>query len=94
MTLQTSIYAIVELKSTVEAELVRSRVLDKKNVSDWLLFADSRVCRLMKYYAISFLKLHAHEVLASEYSSDMKESPELMMELFLSAIPVHKYTSY
>ena len=46
-------YDVVGLKMAVENILVRERILDKKNVSDYILFSDAQSCALLKEYARS-----------------------------------------
>lgn len=48
-------FEVVGLKLAVETHLVQSRVLNKNNVADYLVFADAKVCPLLKEYAILYL---------------------------------------
>jgi speckle-type POZ protein len=76
-------YELVNLKLAIETALVRQRVLDKKNVADYILFADAQSCALLKEYAVSFFLLHAKEILKSEHSKRLRESSELLSEIVM-----------
>lgn len=76
-------FDLSELKISVENILVGRRTVNKENVSDWILFAESHSCPLMKEYAVSYLALHAKEVLASEHSKRLRESAELLSEIIV-----------
>jgi hypothetical protein len=52
----------------IKNTLVRERVLNKRNVTDCILFAGTQSCPLLKGYAISFLAVHSTEVLKSEHT--------------------------
>jgi hypothetical protein len=43
----------------VENKLVQVCIMDRKNVSDSILFAEAQSCALLKEYAKSFFLLHA-----------------------------------
>jgi antitoxin component of MazEF toxin-antitoxin module len=77
-------FELIELKDTVEGALVRNCVVDKTNVSDYILFADSKNCPKLKDYAVSFFMLTAHDVLKSEDSNQLRESTELLTELCIA----------
>ena len=74
-------FELVELKLAIERILVRERILDKTNVADYIVFADSKTCPLLKEYAISYFLLHAKEILNSDYSASLRESGELLSEI-------------
>jgi hypothetical protein len=74
-------YELVELKDTEEDALVRNCVVDKTNVSDYILFSTSKNCPKLKEYALSIYMLTAHDVLKSEESKQLRESTELLIEL-------------
>ena len=74
-------YELVELKMCVENILVRERILNKVNVSDFILFAEAQSCPLLKEYAISYFIVHYKEVLISDNSKDLKQSGELLSEI-------------
>jgi hypothetical protein len=71
------------MKLAVENDLVRECIIDKTNVADYILFADAQSCALLKEYAISFLALHAKEILKSEHSKRLRESAELLSEIIV-----------
>lgn len=76
-------YELVNLKLAVETAMVRERVLNKKNVADYILFADAQSCTLLKEYAVSFFLLHAKEILKSEHSKCLRESGEVLLEIMM-----------
>jgi hypothetical protein len=76
-------YELIDLKMAVENILVRERVMTKKNVADYLLFADAQSCPLLKEYAMAFFVLHSKEVLRSEHSERLRESGELLSEIII-----------
>lgn len=89
-------YGIVGLKVAVENTLVASCVINLSNVADYLLFADAKTCPLLKEYATSFFVARAKDILNSEYSEKLKESPKLLQELILATAEnsdngVHSY---
>jgi speckle-type POZ protein len=76
-------YELIELKMAVENALVRERVMTKKNVADYILFADAQSCALLKEYAISYLLLHSKHILKSEHSKCLRESGEVLSEIVM-----------
>ena len=76
-------YELVELKLLVENFMVRERIMTKKNVVDYILFADAQCCPLLKEYAISYFLMHRRELLKSNESKCLKESGELLSEIIL-----------
>jgi hypothetical protein len=76
-------YDLVELKMAVENILVQERVITKKNVSEYIVFADSKCCPLLKEYALSFFAVHCKDVLKSEHSEILCESTELLKEIII-----------
>jgi len=48
-------YGLVDLKEEAEYSLVESLVVNMHNVVDWILFADAKMCALLKEYAASSL---------------------------------------
>ena len=76
-------YELIELKVDVENVLVRERVMNKENVSDWILFADAQCCPVLKEYAISYFRLHSLEILKSEHSRRLRESGEVLSEIMI-----------
>ncbi|KAL9184255.1 hypothetical protein ACHAXT_002341 [Thalassiosira profunda] len=51
------------------------------HVVDWILFADSMTCALLKEHLISFFVARAADVMRSEHWKKLRESPKLMEEL-------------
>eukprot|EP00956_Cyclotella_meneghiniana_P005122 scaffold6381_cov69-Cyclotella_meneghiniana.AAC.2 len=51
-------FELPNLKMAVEHVLVRERILTRKNVSDYILFADAQSCPLLKEYAITYFLLN------------------------------------
>ena len=76
-------FELVELKLAVERIFVRERLLDNTNVADYILFADSQSCPLLKEYAISYFLLHAKEILKSDSSKSLRESGDLLSEIIM-----------
>ena len=76
-------YEIAGFKMTIENILVKERIMDKKNVVDYILFADAQCCPLLKEYAICFFLMHHKEILKSEHSKCLRDSGELMTEIML-----------
>jgi hypothetical protein len=58
-------------------------VITKKNVSEYIVFADSKCCPLLKEYALSYFVLHYKDVLKSEHSKMLCESAELLKEIIV-----------
>ena len=78
-----NLYGVIDLKVAVETELVDLLVINMKNVVDWLLFADTKMCPLLKEYAISFFVTRAADILNLESSKRLKEAPDLFEELMV-----------
>ena len=76
-------FELIEMKLAVENVLVGNRILNKENVSDYILFADAQTCPLLKEYAISYFLLHSREILESEHSKCLRESGTLLSEIFM-----------
>jgi speckle-type POZ protein len=76
-------YDLVELKMTVENILVQECVMTKENVSEYIVFADSKCCPLLKEYALSYFVLHCKDILKSEHSQILRESGELLSEIII-----------
>ena len=76
-------FELIEMKIAVENVLVGERILTRKNVSDYILFAHAQSCPLLKEYAISYFMLHAREILQSEHSKRLRESAELLSEIIM-----------
>eukprot|EP00956_Cyclotella_meneghiniana_P009671 scaffold13379_cov23-Cyclotella_meneghiniana.AAC.3 len=77
-------YELLELKETVENALVRNCVVSKSNVSEYILFATSKNCPMLKEYAVSFFMLNAQDVLKSDSSLQLRESAEILTELMIA----------
>ena len=78
-------YGIIGLKLAVETALVERCVITIDNVVDWILFADAKTCPLLKEYATNYFVAHATDVLNSDSSKKLKESPQLLSELLLAS---------
>ena len=75
-------FGIVSLKLAVETILVENLVLCKENVAEWIVFAESKTCPLIKEAAIAFFIARSKDLLHSESTREVfKDSPELMAEL-------------
>jgi len=78
-------FGIVGLKLAVEAILVESLVLRINTVADWLVFADSKTCPLLKEQATAYFASRSADILKCESSKLLKESPKLLTELLIEA---------
>ena len=74
-------YGIVDLKMTMEAKLVHLIKLKRKNVADWLLFANSMNCPLLKEHVTNYFVSRSADLIGSEHLEKLKESPKIMSEL-------------
>jgi len=71
------------MKLAVENVLVQECVVNRKNVAEYILFADAKSCPLLKEYAISYFLLHVPDIIHSEHSRQLRESSELLAELLI-----------
>ena len=78
-------FDVVGLKLAVEAHLVACCVIDESNVVDYLLFAHSKTCPLLKEYAISYFVRRANDIINSK-SMKKLESTELLPELMAAVV--------
>merc|ERR1711862_460138 len=71
------------LKLAVETELVKSLPITTKNVAEYILFADSMTCPLLKEYAHEFFMDRASDLLleGSKVMEELKSSPSAMTDL-------------
>jgi hypothetical protein len=83
-------YELTDLKLAVENILVQERIIDKVNVSDYILFANAQSCALLEEYATSFFLLHFRELLRSDHSERLRESGELLSEIMLLMSDAHE----
>jgi len=74
-------FGVIPLKLAIETELVRNLVIKPRNVTDCLIFAESKTCSLLKEAAISFFVARATDLLNSETREKLSESPGLLIEL-------------
>ena len=74
-------FGIIPLKMAVETELVRNLVITAKNVTDYLIFAESKTCSLLREVALSCFVARATDLLNSGTQEKLSESPNLMVEL-------------
>lgn len=79
-------YNVTGLKVAVELGIVQKQLMTVDNVSEWLIFAEAKTCPLLKEHATSYILARASDVMKSEHSKELKESPELMEHLFKSQI--------
>ena len=81
-------YALIGLKLHAEATLVASQVIGVENVVEYLLFADSVSCPLLKEYSIQFFVARHKDVCELELESyqDVFHSRRIGMELFEHAL--------
>lgn len=77
-------YELVELKMATENILVGECVMTKYDVSDYILFADSQSCPLLKEYAISLFRCWSEDLIRSEDSKQLRESGNLLHEALFS----------
>lgn len=66
-----------------EKVLVQERILNHKNVSKYLLFADAQTCPLLKEYAIQYFLLSSRDILRSEHSKCLRDSAEMLSEIIM-----------
>ena len=78
-------YGVVGLKLAVETALVERHILSFETFVDWILFADAKMCPLLKEYATNYFSSRVKDILNSKKSEKLKESPKLMSELMLAA---------
>ena len=76
-------FGIVELKLAVESALVDSLVIHTSNVADWLVFADSKTCPLLKEHATAYFTSRSVDILNCESSTLLTESRKLLTELMI-----------
>ncbi|KAL7550144.1 hypothetical protein ACHAWF_013415 [Thalassiosira exigua] len=79
-------FGVVNVKLAMEFSLVQRIYFDLGNVTDWLLFADSNTCPLLKEHAVSYIMANAADYMESSNSKKLKESPKLMEELMFEII--------
>ena len=87
-------FGVVGLKLAVESHLVQAMAISSKNVADWLIFADAKTCPLLKEQATDFFVSRSEDLLNSDASNQLRESPrllaELMVEIARSANPIRR----
>ena len=74
-------FGLVGLKMQVETALVEMLVIDEENVAEWLIFSDAKTCALLKEYALSYFVARSEDILNTNLSDQLKESPKLLLEL-------------
>lgn len=77
---------LIDLKLEMESYLAEFVDFNVSNVADYILFADSMTCPLLKERAVSFFIARAKDVLKSESSSKLNESADLMKELMIAIL--------
>jgi len=74
-------FGVIPLKLAIETELVRNLVITAKNVTDSLIFAESKTCSLLKEAAMSYFVFRSADLLNSATQEKLSESPGLLIEL-------------
>ena len=74
---------LIDTSVDVEIFLVCEHIMERENVSDWILFADAQSFSLLKEYAISYFLLHSREILKSEHSKHLQECEEVLSEIIV-----------
>ena len=78
-------FDVVGLKMSAEAALVRSckkgDVISVDNTAEWIQYADSKTCPLLKEYALSYFVAWYRDVLKTESYQSLKQCPRLMEEV-------------
>lgn len=77
-------FGLESLKLTVENTMVESLVIDTEDeFVDFLLFADSKTCPLLKEYAISYFVARAQDIMQSDSWKKLDKCIELKEELMV-----------
>mmetsp|Transcript_20447 Transcript_20447/g.35144 ORF Transcript_20447/g.35144 Transcript_20447/m.35144 type:complete len:261 (+) Transcript_20447:720-1502(+) len=79
-------YNITHLKIMVETYAIQECIIDTKNVSDIILFADAKTCPLLKEFAMSYFVDRARDILESKHSVELQKSARLMKELMVAIL--------
>lgn len=75
-------FGLVSLKLDVETVLVQNMVMDHENVAEWLVFAESKTCPLLKEAAVSFFVARATDLLRSDaWQQLLRGSSQLITEV-------------
>eukprot|EP00581_Thalassiosira_minuscula_P033299 CAMPEP_0183787004 /NCGR_PEP_ID=MMETSP0739-20130205/67318_1 /TAXON_ID=385413 /ORGANISM="Thalassiosira miniscula, Strain CCMP1093" /LENGTH=287 /DNA_ID=CAMNT_0026031073 /DNA_START=1963 /DNA_END=2823 /DNA_ORIENTATION=+ len=74
----------LSLKAELERIFVEYCVVDTKNCIDFIFFSDKQKCYLLKKHAIDYIVARSNDVLNSESSEMLKQSPTLMHEIMLA----------
>jgi len=77
-------FDVVGLKIATENALVRNRVITVDDVAEWIHFAHSKTCPLLKEYALSYFVACYRDVLKTEAYKSMKQCPRLMEEAMIA----------
>jgi len=80
-------FDVVGLKIAVETVLVQKRVINVINVVDWIQFAHSKTCPLLKEYAMSYFMARYRDVPKADSYNKMKQCPALMEEVMMATLP-------
>ena len=78
-----NMFDMAALKVTAEAMLAEELLLKHDNVVDWLLWADSMTCALVKELAMSYAMSMVQDLLQSNCWDKLRESQALMSELIM-----------
>ena len=80
-------FDVVGLKIAAETVLVQKRVINVINVVDWIQFAHSKTCPLLKEYAMSYFMARYRDVPKADSYNKMKQCPALMEEVMMALLP-------
>jgi len=72
---------IIPLKMAVESGMVRNLHINRYNVTEYLIFAESKTCSFLKEAAISYFVARATDLLNSKAWEKLGESPSLLAEI-------------
>jgi len=78
---------VVGLKIAAETVLVKKYPMNVNNVADWIQFAHSKTCPLLKEYALSFFMTCYRDVPKADSYNKMKQCPALMEEVMMATLP-------
>ena len=70
-------YGVVGLKLAVESIIVRSGVVAVQNVVDYLLFADSTTCPLLKEHCLAYFLVRTDDIFMTKSITKLRESGKI-----------------
>ena len=74
-------YGLPGLKLIAESTLVSKCVIDVSNAADYILFAEAKICPLLKEYDIAYFVARSKDILKSDFLDELLESGSLMREI-------------